>query len=149
MQITIIGTDLPGLHCPPGDNFPGYRNVHVGVQRRGRADELLGVQPADAASSIWTLHCKVTGTDIADLLGPHIQGPPGGRFIYLNWGSLSSDGGFEMFRRAKLMLSDIAPGVFADALRSQRLTAKLALTDPSGQPLCARVKPDRITWTAG
>ncbi|GAB18550.1 hypothetical protein GOEFS_058_00110 [Gordonia effusa NBRC 100432] len=148
MQITIIGTDLPGRCCPPGDNFPGYTNIHVGIQRRGRPDELLGIQPADAASSTWTLHCKVTGTDIADLLGPHIQGPPGGRFIYLNWGSLDDDGGFEMFRRAKLMLSDIPPGVFADALRSQHLTATLTLTDAKGQPLCARVKPDKISWAA-
>lgn len=147
MQITIIGTNLPGRHCPPGHNFPGYSNVHVGVQRRGHADELLDVQPGDAASSTWTLQCKVTGSDIADLLGPHIQGPPGGRFIYLNWVSIDADGGFTMFRRAKLMLSDIPPAVFAEGLRSERLTATVSLTDAHGQPLCARVKPDRISWS--
>lgn len=148
MQITIIGTDLPGRDCPPGHNFPGYTNIHVGVQRRGHPDELLDVQPADAASTTWTLDCKVTGTDIADLLGPHIQGPPGGRFVYLNWGSLKPDGLFDMFRRAKLMLCDIPPGVFADGLRSQQLTATLGLSDAAGRPLCARVKPERVTWSA-
>ncbi|NMO05232.1 monooxygenase [Gordonia sp. TBRC 11910] len=149
MQITIIGTDLPGRDCPASRNFPGYTNIHVGVQRRGHPDELLGLQPADAASTTWTLDCKVTGTDIADLLGPHIQGPPGGRFIYLNWGSVEADGSFDGFRRAKVMLCDIPPAVFAEALNTHRLTATLGLTDAAGQPLCARVKPERISWSAG
>jgi hypothetical protein len=80
VQIRIEGSDLPGRTCPPGHNFPGYENVHVGVQRRGKPDELLDMVPGDAPSAIWTFECDVRGTDFK---GPYIHGRPGDRFIYL------------------------------------------------------------------
>jgi hypothetical protein len=47
MQIRIEGTDLPGRSCGPSADAPdGYRNIHVGVQRRGKSDELLGLTRA-------------------------------------------------------------------------------------------------------
>jgi hypothetical protein len=53
-----------------------------------------------------------------------------------------------MFRRAKLMLGAIPPEVTAEAVRTGRLTGRLGLTDARGRPLCARVLPPAITWTA-
>ena len=82
MQIRIVGTELPGRDCGAGDNFPGYSNIHVGVQRKNSRDELLGLHGGDAPSATWALDCSVDGTDVR---GPHIQGRPGGRFIYLSW----------------------------------------------------------------
>ncbi|WP_369333565.1 DUF5990 family protein [Trebonia kvetii] len=32
---------------------------------------------------------------------------PGGRFIYLNWGTVDAPGEFRMFRRAKLRLDAV------------------------------------------
>ena len=104
VQIRIVGTQLPGRECGASDNFPGYSNIHVGVQRKNRRDELLDLHPGDAASAEWTLDCSVDGTDIR---GPHIQGRPGERFIYLSWGTVDDDGRFTPFRRAKLMLADV------------------------------------------
>ena len=145
MQIRIVGTQLPGRACGAGDNFPGYSNIHVGVQRKNRRDELLDLHPGDAASAEWTLDCSVDGSDVR---GPHIQGPPGERFIYLSWGSVDDSGRFTMFRRAKLMLADVPPDVLVAAATSGTLVGTLGLTDAKGHPLCARVKPPMIRWSS-
>ena len=145
MQIRIVGTQLPGRECGAGDNFPGYSNIHVGVQRKSRRDELLDLHPGDAASAEWTLDCSVDGSDVR---GPHIQGPPGERFIYLSWGSVDDSGRFTMFRRAKLMLADVPPDVLVAAATSGTLVGTLGLTDAKGHPLCARVKPPMIRWSS-
>jgi hypothetical protein len=44
MQIRIEGRDLPGRSCASGPNFPGYENIHVGVQRRARPSEHLDLR---------------------------------------------------------------------------------------------------------
>jgi hypothetical protein len=113
------------------------------MQSKGRPPELLDLQPADADEVTWTIDCQIDGIDIR---GPYIQGRPGDRFIYLNWGSLT-DGHVEMFRRAKLMLADV-PGDVLDAAASGTLVGRLPLTDAKGQPVCAAVRPPRIAWTA-
>ena len=145
MQIRIAGTQLPGRHCGPKGDFPGYSNIHVGVQRKNRPAELLELHPGDATTATWTLDCAIDGTDIR---GPYIQGPPGGRFIYLSWGSLGDNGRFTMFRRAKLTLEDVPADVLESAFDSGLLVGSLALTDAKGNPVCARVRPPQIAWTA-
>jgi hypothetical protein len=105
MRIKIEGTDLPGASCGPSPQRPdGHFNIHVGVQRRGKPVELLGVTPGDAPRVTWTLDASVTAAPDGrvDLKGAYIQGSPGGRFIYLNWGTVDAPGTFTGFRRAKL-----------------------------------------------
>jgi hypothetical protein len=149
MQLRIEASDLPGRTCGPGDDFPGYRNIHVGVQRRDRRDELLDLHPGDAPSAAWTLECTAVPTTAGvDINGPHVQGRPGGRFIYLSWVTVDQDGACTLFRRAKLMLDAIAPETVDAARRSGRLVARLRLTDPKGHPVCAHVRPPRVDWTA-
>ncbi|HXA10792.1 MAG TPA: DUF5990 family protein [Mycobacterium sp.] len=46
MQIQIGGSQLPGRLCGPGDDFSGYNNIRVGVQRKNQRDELLDLHPA-------------------------------------------------------------------------------------------------------
>lgn len=145
MRIRIDGTDLPGRDCPPGHNFPGYSDIHIGMQTKRRPPELLDVQSADAAHVTWTIDCQVDGTDIR---GPYIQGRPGDRFIYLNWGGVDAGGQQQMFRRAKLMLSDVPAGVLDAAVKSGLLVGRLGLTDAKGQPRCASVRPPDIRWSA-
>ena len=53
------GFGLPGRDCGPSADVPGYRNVHVGIQRRDRRDKLLGLHPGDAATAVWTLPATV------------------------------------------------------------------------------------------
>jgi hypothetical protein len=149
MQIRIEGTDLPGRTCGPDDSIVTRDNIHVGVQRRGRPSELLDVQPGDAPMVTWTLDCTVVpAASGVDINGPYIQGPPGGRFIYLSWGSVDETGIFAMFRRAKLWLNAIEPDIVNAAAKAGLLTARLGLTDARGHPLCASVRPPLIEWFA-
>ncbi|MET8174929.1 DUF5990 family protein [Streptomyces clavifer] len=149
MQIHIEASDLPGRTCRPGTDFAGYDNIHVGVQRKDRLDELLGPHPGDAPSAAWTLDCTaVPAEDGIEVSGPYIQNRLGGRFVYLSWGTVDGAGTFTMFRRAKLMIADVPPDVLETAVLTGHLTARLRLTDDRGLPRCARVRPPDIAWSA-
>ena len=145
----IEATDLPGSSCPPGNNFPGYDNIHVGVQRRGTPGDLLGLCRGGATSARWVLDCKTKPTPTGlDVTGPYVQGRPGARFVYLSWGTVDGEGGFDMFRRAKLMWDGVAPATAEAAWAAGRIIARLGLTDARGNPLCAAVRPPLIEWSA-
>lgn len=144
MLIRIEGHDLPGADGPDG-----YRNVHVGVQRRGRPAELLGLVSGAAPSATWVIDGAPVSRDGGlDITGRFIQGPPGGRFIYLSWGAVDDAGGFTMFRRAKLWLEAVPADVGAEAVDRGVLVGRLGLTDRFGNPLCASVRPPAIEWVA-
>jgi hypothetical protein len=150
VQIRIEGSDLPGSSCGPSPDRPGgHHNIHVAVQRRGRPGELLDLVPGDAPSATWTLDCQaVATTSGCDFKGPHIQGPPAGRFIYLSWGTVDDAGEFSMFRRAKLWLDAIPGEVIEAAVDGGALVGRLGLTDGKGNPICASVRPPQIEWSA-
>ncbi|MBL7490451.1 monooxygenase [Frankia sp. AgB1.9] len=150
MLIRVEGTDLPGRSCAGPAGRAGYENIHVAVQRRERPAELLDPVRADVAAAVWTLECTSTVTPGGiDLTGRYVQGRPGERFIYLNWGTVDpADGGFTMFRRAKLWLTAVPADVLAAAVESGLLVGRLGLTDAKGHPTCASVRPPQITWSA-
>jgi len=155
MHIRIEGVDLPGRSCGPSNDVPdGYHNVHVGIQRRGKRDELLGLTPGDAPAARWTFECQLSGArdpdGIApDVKGPYIQGPNGGRFIYLNWVTIDDACTATLFRRAKLWLDGVPPEVLAEAGGTGLLVGRLGLTDPKGNPTCSAGRPPTIEWSAG
>jgi hypothetical protein len=149
MEIRIEASDLPGIACGPSVDFPGYTNIHVGVQRRDKPAELLDLHPGDAPSAVWVLECRANVTPAGvDVSGSHVQGRRGARFIYLSWGMVAGAGEFSMFRRAKLMFDAIDAEVVDAAARSGLLIARLGLTDAKGHPLCAAVRPPLIEWSA-
>lgn len=148
MQIRIEG------HRLPGRSYGCNQGVQVAVQRRNRPAELFGLHPGDAPSARWTLECTATVTPAGsvELTGPYIQGGPGARFVYLSWIAAAPDGGSAapvVFRRAKLLLAAVPPDVVTAALGTGLLVARLPLTDAHGGPLCARVVPPLVGWTAG
>jgi hypothetical protein len=60
LRVTIRGHDLPGLTCGPSPQKPGgHHNIHVGVQRRGKPDELLDLQRGDASSVEWSFDATI------------------------------------------------------------------------------------------
>jgi hypothetical protein len=146
VRIRIEGSDLPGRR--PGATADALRlgNVHVGVQRKA---EVLDRVRADAPTAAWAF--EVTSREVDGLLdvgGPWVHGRPGARFLYLSWGAVTDDG-FAMFRRAKLMFGDIPTAVLRAAHDdAATLVGRLGLTDAAGDPVCARVRPPAITWTA-
>jgi hypothetical protein len=150
MRIRIEGTDLPGLTCGPGPDYPdGHLGVHVAVQGRNGQQDLHGLVPGDAERARWELDCDVVSPPpAADLRGPQIHGGPGRRFIYLSWGVVDRDGTFTMFRRAKLWLDAVSDQVMTAACANDLLVGRLGLSDDHGWPLCASVRPPRITWLA-
>ena len=149
MLVRIEADDLPGRSCAPADAPTRYENVHVGLQRGREPVELV---PGDAPAASWDFELVTrTGADGAlDVGGPFAQGRRGDRFVYLTWGTVAADGAFTMFRRAKLHLADVDPGVLARAAAGEgRLVARLGLTDERGNPVCARVRPPAVTWSCG
>lgn len=142
MIVNIEGTDLPGRTCG------GYHEVAVGIQRRA---EVIDVHPADVEAVAWTFEVATTPTTDGglDVRGPFVHGRPGNRFLYLSWGDRGADGTFVMFRRAKLMFDAVTPETLAAAAEAgHALVARLGLTDAQGMPLCAAVRPPKITWSA-
>jgi hypothetical protein len=151
MQIRILATDLPGTTCGPSPDEPaGYTDIRVGVQRRNKPTEVDGLHAGDAASARWDLPCTATqGPNGLDLRGPHLQGGPGGRFLYLSWIYRHASGEDRMFRRAKLMLEGVPKAVLWRAAETGMLVGQLGLTDDRGHPTCAAVRPPQIRWRAG
>jgi Family of unknown function (DUF5990) len=126
----------------------------VGIARRGKGDELLGLTPGDAPAARWTFECQLSGARDPDgiapgVKGPYIQGPPGGRFIYLNWVTIDDAGTATIFRRAKLWLDGVPPAVLAEAARTGLFVGRLGVTDPKGHPACSAGRPPAIEWSAG
>jgi hypothetical protein len=147
--LRIIGTDLPGRTCGPSGDFPGYDGVHVAVQRKDKPSELLDPQPGDADRVSWSLPCTVvTGEDGLVLNGPYIQNRLGGRFVYLSWVTVDGDGTATMFRRGKLMLDAVPAALLAQAVEHGQLRARLTLRDADGHPVCARLVPPLVQWSA-
>lgn len=130
MRIRIVGHRLPGRN--PGQ----HRDVRVGIQVRREPAEVV---PADAEQAMWDVQVSESyGGDTRDFHGPAVQGKHGERFIYLTW--LEGEDA-TMFRRAKLML--------ADAPEAESVTARVDLTDESGLPRCARLRPPAVEWSVG
>jgi uncharacterized protein DUF5990 len=145
VRIRIEGRDLPGSRSGPAADELRLRNVHVGVQRKAT---VVSWVPVSAPSAVWEFEVDVREIDeLLDVGGPFVHGRPGARFLYLSWGNVDGSA-FTMFRRAKLMFSDIPTATLRAAFDSgAALQATLGLTDSFGDPRCARVRPPDIVWS--
>jgi hypothetical protein len=146
VKLRIVGTELPGATFhDEGFTESTWERVHVGVQR-GR--EVVDLVRADAQEAVFELEVDVRpGRDgRPDFFGPWVHGRPGKRFLYLSWGSVGDDGSFDMFRRAKLWLSQ-AEDALAGAAGGE-LEARLRLTDGRGGPTCGGLAPGLVEWRA-
>ena len=74
--------------------------------------------------------------------GPFVQGPPAGRFIYINSGNYAGQSDSCWSRRAKVPLSGITWELIEEALSksSAVLEARIAGTAGDGGPACATVR---------
>ena len=143
----IHGHDLPGRRCGPSLTGGMYDNVHVGLAQRSDTVELVR---GDAPSAQWSFEVTVRRTEdgALDFGGPFVYGKRGERALGLRWGTLARDDSFDVVRAAKLRLEDVEPELVERALAARRpLRAALGLTDDAGHPVCASVRPPRVTWS--
>ncbi|HET7244138.1 MAG TPA: DUF5990 family protein [Streptosporangiaceae bacterium] len=161
-QLTVVieGYDLPGLTCRPEPGGSGYRNVHVALSGKSKDRSALvvpdrpglAIEPVrgDAGSARWELPVTVRrDADGFDFSGPFVAGTRDDRSLGLAWGEVPGDGTLRLFRGAKLRLVDTDPAVIEEAMRpGYRLVARIRLTDPRGNPVCARVHPPALLWSA-
>ena len=172
-QLTVVieGFDLPGLTCGPEPGGPVHHNVHValggpGAGRRGPAEPggdrptlvmpgspglAFEPVPGDAPSARWEVTVTVRrDQDGFDFTAPFVRGDRTDRHLGLAWGDVPGDGTLRVFRGAKFRLADVGPGLIEEAMRpGRRLLARVRLTDARGNPVCARVRPPAVTWSAG
>ena len=165
LNIVIEGTELPGLSCQPEPDGTVHRNIHVALSTKAKGiaegqpwltvplKPGLAVNPfpGDAREARWEVTVTVRGSadDGYDFTGPSVGGDRTDRHLGLVWGDAPGDGTLHMFRGAKLRLADVPPGLITEAMRpGHRLVARVRLTDDKGNPVCARLRPSHLTWSA-
>lgn len=136
------------LHCIdfPGRLFDGKADIKVGVQR---GDEVVDDVFGDEKHADFVLELRAernVKTGKPNFLGPYAHGTPTERFLYLCWGERVGPF-WRGFRRAKIHLKHIEWTSVEKAIAAGRpIEAVVTLTDKKGEPLCASVKPDNISW---
>ena len=87
-----------------------YEDIHVALKRR---DGPVDFVPGDALSARWELELVVREHDDGDVDfgGPFVYGRRGERALGLVWGTFARDDEFDVFRAAKLRLSDLDPAL--------------------------------------
>jgi hypothetical protein len=160
MTVVIEGAELPGRSCRPEPGGPGNENVHVALGGRSEDRAALAMSnkpgmaiepvPGDAPAARWEMPVTVRRDDDGfDFAGPFVRGVRDDRHLGLIWGDLLADGTLQVFRGAKLRLVDVDPGLIEQAIRpGHKLVAKIRLTDARGNPICARVHPPYLIWSA-
>jgi hypothetical protein len=160
MTVVIEGSELPGRSCRPEPGGPANEDVHValGGHSTDRSSLPMSNKPGmaiepvrgDAPAARWEMPVTVRRDEGGfDFAGPYVRGVRDDRHLGLIWGGLEGDGMLRVFRGAKLRLVDVDPGLIEQALRpGHTLIARIRLTDARGNPICARVHPPYLTWSA-
>jgi hypothetical protein len=160
LTVVIEGFDLPGLTCGPEPGGPVHQNIHVALTGPSKDRSALVVPggrwpaiepvPGDSPSARWEVPVTVRhGADGFDFSGPFVRGDRTDRHLGLAWGDVPGDGTLRLFRGAKLRLVDIDSRIVEEAIRPGHwLVARIRLTDARGNPVCARVHPPALTWSA-
>jgi Family of unknown function (DUF5990)/Domain of unknown function (DUF5655) len=165
LSVVIEGTGLPGLTCQPEPGGTVHRNIHAALSTRAsgvaegqrwltvplKPGLAVGPFPGDARETRWEVTVTVRGSagHGYDFTGPSVGGDRTDRNLGLVWGEVPGDGTLKMFRGAKLRLVEVPPHLITDAMRhGHRLVARVRLTDDKGNPVCARLHPSHLTWSA-
>jgi hypothetical protein len=114
------------------DNPP----VHFAVQR-GK-DELLAAISASAEKQVFefSVRARDDGSGSPNFLGPFAQGPVGGRFVYVNSGTMGGEPNSHWQRRAKVPLGGITWSMIK---KGSVIEARISGTARDGGPACATV----------
>jgi hypothetical protein len=118
--------------------------VRFAIQR-GK-DELLEGKAVGAKQLVFefSVRARDDGSGAPNFLGPFAQGPVGGRFVYVNSGTMGGDMDADWQRRAKVPLSGITWTMIKKGLI---IEARIAGTARDGGPACATVPLLGGGWT--
>lgn len=131
VKVQIVCTELPDA------NWGGHAGICIGIQKGKEVEQIVQL-PANSVMLKAELRVGNDESEPApNFLGPYAQGPKGGRFVFVCWGTMAF-GRFMGFRRAKLPLS----GLTWASIASGEVNATLRCTDAKGGPVCATVKQD-------
>lgn len=116
--------------------------VDIGVQK-GRGSKYETVQTQRTAGNDLTFEFTIRVVVDADtrepnFSGPFVQGPPGGRFIYLDIGTTAGQADTPWARRLKIPLGGITREMVD---RAAVLETHVRGTGRDGGPSCGTVKP--------
>ncbi len=111
--------------------------------QRGKGEIVSPVRATgDDLSFDFTVRVRDGRTDgLPNFLGPFTQGPPDGRFVYVNSGTSAGQAGSLWTRRAKIQLSGISWALIEEvtAALDAVLEARITGTSRDGGPACATV----------
>lgn len=112
--------------------------VRFAVQR-GK-NELLEANSASAKQLVFdfSVRARDDGSAAPNFLGPFAQGPVGGRFVYVNSGTMAGEPGSQWTRRAKVPLGGITWSLIKKAAGSV-IEVRIDGTARDGGPACATV----------
>lgn len=124
---------------PPGVRFQ---------LQRGKGD-LEPAARASAGTMTFELDVRVSTRPAGEpnFLGPFVQGPPAGRFVYINSGTLAGQADSCWTRRAKVPLTGITWALIKRARAAGSvLETEVAGTGRDGGPACATVPLKSGGW---
>jgi hypothetical protein len=127
------------LEAPP----PG---VDFGIQKgRGSVYETIQIQRSTGGDLLFEFNVVVKAAGAggsADFGGPLVQGPRGGRFVYVDIGTYAGQRNTPWSRRLKIPLAGISSRLVEQASSGAHvvLEARVPGTGKDGGPACASVK---------
>jgi hypothetical protein len=141
-----------GIHCRVADALrlrvvlesppPG---VDFGIQKgHGSSFETIQTQRSTGDDLSFDFSVEVRTASVAgsaDFGGPIVQGPRGGRFIYVDIGTIAGQRDTPWTRRLKIPLTGVSPSHVKKASSGTHLLeARVPGTGRDGGPSCATVK---------
>jgi len=112
------------------------------AMQRGRSELAPAVETrADALVFEFPVSVADASCDPPRLVGPFTQGPPAGRFVYINVGTAAGQRGSPWSRRIKVPLYSLTPALLAAAIAKPGtvLETRIKGTGRDGSPACATV----------
>jgi hypothetical protein len=123
------------LRIRVSDPVPGCT---YGLQLRGGSVEQA--QVGAAADLVFTTDITLTTKPATDFRGVHVQGPKGGRFLYINSGTLAGQSDSCWTRRAKVPLNGLEQALpSAPGTAPLEIETRIAGRARDGGPACASV----------
>ena len=123
------------LETPPAGIDYGLQKGH------GSAFETVQTQRSSGTDLQFEFTAEVRPSGAAaDFRGPFVQGPAGGRFVYIGIGQFAGQADTPFSRRLKIPLRGITADMIRRASGGALLEAHVLGTGRDGTPACASVK---------